>query len=186
MRAEQLFAERVFVTDHAAIGAVLAHQRSRALQLGREMAEAAREETVAEWMNAEGRLRAAYMRLRKLIPGALDTEPGADLGSHTEACLRKLLGAADERAEEIAIKLYPPAKPWTARSRMIAVEAAAHVARSTISKPEAPKSREAVLEEALREVIHESERLAKDAKIGVSWLPNSPRMIARRALEWKP
>ena len=82
---------------------------------------------------------------------------------------------ADERAEEIARRIeisgvsHPTDKEWTLTSVWTrCVERTADIARSTIQKP---KTRERVLEEALRE-IHNSHASQFCAD------------IARRALEW--
>lgn len=152
-----------------------------ALQLGREMAMdaacAARLEEIAirkadvaqaadaereKWQRAERELSDAYIRLRKLIPGAFDTLPGENVWSHTEACLRQLVGAADARAEEIAYRLD-----------VLAYTASAQIARSTIRS--APKTREQVLEEALRKIAGQDD--GRDAL-----QPEYARSVARRAL----
>lgn len=53
-------------------------------------------EATASWRKAEHDLSDAYLRLRKLIPGAFDTPPSPtvqQVWEHTERCLQKMAGA---------------------------------------------------------------------------------------------
>jgi len=104
------------------------------LGFGREMAEEAREAEQEKWQRAQSALSHAYLRLRKLIPGALQTAylSATHVWEHTEECLRKLLGAADARAEEIARLIERMPGGFLDEGPLVA---AASVARSTISKP---------------------------------------------------
>ena len=155
--------------------------RVLALQIGHEMALEERK----KWMAAEHDLSDAYLRLRAMIPGALDTHPEDKVWEHTEACLRKLAGSADERAEEIAryaeghINAQPYASDDTRRECASLARSIAAYARSTIRS--APKTRERVLEEALRYYAN------RHVSASNPWAGEiSPGEVARRALEWKP
>jgi len=91
-------------------------------------------------------------------------------------CCRK---AADARAEEIAWNIQKRLLPSgysieAACAWYLGTNAAADIARATITKP---KTREQVLEEALREI----QAGANPDKMHESYLGE----VARRALEWK-
>lgn len=89
----------------------------------------------------------------------------------------------DRRAEEIAKAIKERASSLEEASadrshaRLVALHDAARIARSFISNPEQPKTRETVLEEAMRELYEEQ----GDDRTGM-------RLRARisRALDWKP
>jgi hypothetical protein len=102
-------------------------------------------------------------RAREIIPGMGQVSVPLDkFGELFVGAALKLGGEmADARAEEIAHACARHADLW-----------AADVALATITKP---KTREQVLEEALREIVD-----------GDTWTISCATAVARKALDWKP
>lgn len=132
------------------------------LQLGREMAAHERGECYSELGGIEDSWRKRIVKARA--------------------------EAADERAEEIAKACEQSVDNQQRASAGWSMEEAewrqglrqgASIARSTIQKP---KTREQVLEEALREI----DDFGKERTAAALASMKNPYEIARRALEWKP
>lgn len=132
-------------------GAVVSFPQARTVELNTEF--------LGIYMLQLGREMASYER------GECYSELGTIEASWRERIAKARAEAADARAEEIAKRLE-------AQDCSDCTESA-RVARSTITKP---KTRERVLEEALRAARHDAILLGLD----------ETRRSIERALEWKP
>lgn len=120
------------------------------------------------WMGVSGALQLG----REMADEARSDQMERDGQRFAVELARAITTAADERAEEIARLFETPGHGVYRRLSDCSVWAAC-VARSTITKP---KTRERVLEEALREVHKDTMILGLD----------DTRRRIDRALEWKP
>lgn len=148
--------------------------------------------------NMESRIvgpRAARSVEAAVISAALQLgrEMQADVLEHARDVLMPAAAshAADERAEEIARAIEADSSrcphPWCESAEAclacLTRKTIVERTRKAITKP---KTREQVLEEALRNIVKRGDDERARSNQFVIWDNNGPYMVAKRALEWNP